>query len=177
MTYIEQHVVGSGLIALTGTAFVIFPAQTRGHNPRDLDPRTVPARGEQRPLAPDRPRHDHGRSGPGHQGYGPDDVLCLKRVFWQGILFTSVLFVTVLGLVMGVVLTMQDPSIGQSFLTLFKDAVMEGLRATLRPPFCKDIPEQPPGLPPALSRGGFLRGRYPVYPFDERPDHRFDHRD
>ena len=43
----------------------------------------------------------------------------------EGIVVASVLFFTTLGL--GIVLTMKDPSIGQGFLILFKDTVMEGI--------------------------------------------------
>jgi len=42
--------------------------------------------------------------------------------FSQGLLYTLVIFIV--SLVMGVVLTVRDPSIGQNFLTLFKDAVV-----------------------------------------------------
>ncbi len=40
----------------------------------------------------------------------------------QGLLFTIAIFAV--SLTMGVVITIRDPSIGQNFLTLFKDAVV-----------------------------------------------------
>ncbi|HTY15259.1 MAG TPA: stage II sporulation protein M [Methanoregulaceae archaeon] len=43
----------------------------------------------------------------------------------ESIILASVLFFTTLAI--GIVLTIQDPSLGQGFLALFKDTVMEGI--------------------------------------------------
>jgi stage II sporulation protein M len=48
-----------------------------------------------------------------------------EKGLWESIVVAAVLFFTTLAL--GIFLTMKDPSIGQGFLTLFKDTVMEGI--------------------------------------------------
>lgn len=60
-----------------------------------------------------------------------------EKGFLESIVIASVLFFTALGL--GIVLTMQDPSIGQGFLTLFKDSVMQGITGDSPAVLCAKI--------------------------------------
>jgi stage II sporulation protein M len=55
----------------------------------------------------------------------------------ESVILASVLFFTSLG--MGIVLTIKDPSIGQGFLALFKDSVMEGITGDTPVVLCVNI--------------------------------------
>ena len=75
--YVEQHVVGSALIDMTGTAFVMFPLKLLVLFPAVYVMQMLPQRGQPRVLAPRAACDDRCRVCTGCPGHGPDGTVCL----------------------------------------------------------------------------------------------------